>query len=187
MAKLTTLHDALIDEIRDLYSAEQQLVKAIPKLAKAAHSSTLRQALETHLSETELHVQRLEQVFHMLDEKPKAKTCEGMEGIIEEGADTLEEDASDAVLDAMIIAAAQRVEHYEIAAYGTAAAWAEGLELTDVAQLLRSTLEEEKAADSKLTMLAEEGINAAAETGRSAQRTTIDAEGEGVGRVHGRR
>jgi len=165
MAEMNTLMDALVDEVRDLYHAEKQLVKALPKMAKAATSDDLREALESHLSETENQVSRLEQVFELLEEKPRAKTCAGMAGIIEEGSDALKEDAEPAVLDAMIIASAQRAEHYEMAAYGTAAAWAEGLGLSEVAELLRDTLEEEKAADEKLTALAEAGINDAASAG----------------------
>ena len=165
MAEMNTLMDALVDEVRDLYHAEKQLVKALPKMAKAASSDELREALVSHLSETENQVGRLEQVFELLEEKPRAKTCAGMAGIIEEGSDALKEDAEPAVLDAMIIAAAQRAEHYEMAAYGTAAAWAEGLGLSEVAELLRDTLDEEKAADEKLTALAEAGINDAASAG----------------------
>jgi ferritin-like metal-binding protein YciE len=165
MAEMNTLMDALVDEVRDLYHAEKQLVKALPKMAKAATSDELREALESHLSETENQVSRLEQVFELLEEKPRAKTCAGMAGIIEEGSDALKEDAEPAVLDAMIIASAQRAEHYEMAAYGTVAAWAEGLGLSEVAELLRDTLEEEKAADEKLTALAEAGINDAASAG----------------------
>lgn len=165
MAHMNTLQDALVDEIRDLYHAEKQLVKALPKMAKAATSDDLRLAIENHLTETEQHVTRLEEVFELLDQKPRAKTCAGMAGIIEEGADALKENASEAVLDAMIIASAQRAEHYEMAAYGTAAAWAESLGLGDVGRLLQETLDEEKRADQTLSTLAEAGINAAAESG----------------------
>lgn len=165
MAQMRTLHDALVDEIRDLYHAEKQLVKALPKMAKATSNGELRTAIEAHLAETEDQVTRLEEVFDLLDLKPRAKACAGMAGILEEGSDVLEEDAEEAVLDAMIIASAQRAEHYEIAAYGTAAAWAEGLGLQQVAKLLQTTLAEEKAADTKLSALAESGINAAAESG----------------------
>ena len=187
MAALNTLHDALMDEIRDLYHAEQQLVKAIPKMAKTAHNQRLREALDTHLAETQNHVQRLEQVFGLLDAKPKGKTCEGMEGIIDEGSNTLKANAPNAVVDARIIASAQRMEHYEIAAYGTVAAWAEGLGLSEVAGLLRQTLDEEEATDAKLTDLAEAGINEAAELGRDEATLDTDETGEGTGRVHGRR
>lgn len=173
MAELSTLHDALVDEVRDLYDAEKQLLKALPKMAKAATSDDLREAIETHRTETENQVSRLEQIFELLDQKPRGKHCAGIAGIIEEGSDALKEDAEEAVLDAMIIAAAQRAEHYEIAAYGTAAAWAEGMGLEEVAQLLRDTLEEEKAADEKLSTLAEAGINAAAEHEESSEKEAV--------------
>jgi ferritin-like metal-binding protein YciE len=168
MAQMRTLHDALVDEIRDLYHAEKQLVKALPKLAKAASNAQLKTALEDHLAETEQQVSRLEEVFELLDLKPRAKACAGMAGIVEEGSDALEEDAEEAVLDAMIVASAQRAEHYEIAAYGTATAWAKGLGLQSVAKLLQTTLDEEYAADKKLSALAESGINAAAESNVAA-------------------
>jgi ferritin-like metal-binding protein YciE len=160
-----TLRDALVDEIRDLYNAEKQLTKALPKMAKAASSDELREALESHLEETQGQVTRLERVFELLDEKPRGKHCAGIAGIIEEGAETLEDDLDGAVLDACIIASGQRAEHYEIAAYGTAIAWAEALELSEVAEVLTETLYEEKAADEKLSALAEAGINEAATAG----------------------
>jgi len=166
MSQMSTLQDALIDEIRDLYHAEKQLTKALPKLAKAASHADLRKALEQHLVETERQVERLERIFGLLDQKPRAKTCAGMAGIIEEGSEMLGEDAADTVRDAMIIAAAQRAEHYEMAAYGTASAWAEQLGLKDVSKLLRETLDEEESADRKLSALAESRINAAAAEGR---------------------
>ncbi|MDP2390961.1 MAG: ferritin-like domain-containing protein [Acidobacteriota bacterium] len=157
-----TLRDAFVDEVRDMYNAEKQLLKALPKLAKAASSDELRTALESHLEETQGQVARLEKVFELLDEKPRGKHCAGMAGIIEEGSDVLQEDFEGAVMDACIIAAGQRAEHYEMAAYGTSIAWAEALGLTEVAQLLTETLEEEKAADMKLSAMAEAGINDAA-------------------------
>jgi ferritin-like metal-binding protein YciE len=161
MADITNLREAFLDEIRDVYHAEKQLMKALPRLAKAASDGELRGALENHLAETENQVSRLEQVFELVGAKPETKTCAGMAGIIEEGSDVLREDGGP-VLDAMIIASAQRAEHYEIAAYGTVAAWAESLGYTDAAELLRETLDEEKSADETLTGLAEAGINAAA-------------------------
>jgi ferritin-like metal-binding protein YciE len=161
MADITNLREAFLDEIRDIYHAEKQLLKALPKLAKAASDGELRGALDSHLAETENQVSRLERVFELVDAKPETKTCAGMAGIIEEGADALDQE-SGPVLDALIIASAQRAEHYEIAAYGTVAAWAEGLGYTDAAELLRETLDEEKTADETLTGLAEAGINAAA-------------------------
>ena len=163
------LREALVEEIRDLYNAEKQLVKALPKMAKGASSDELREAFESHLDETEGHVSRLERVFELLDEKPRGKHCAGMAGIVEEGSEKLQEEMEDAVLDACLIASGQKVEHYEIGAYGTAIAWAEALELGDVAQVLRETLEEEKAADEKLTALAESGINEAATAGESEE------------------
>jgi ferritin-like metal-binding protein YciE len=161
------LREALVEEIRDLYNAEKQLLKALPKMAKGAASDELRTAFEEHLEETEGQVTRLERVFELLDEKPRGKHCAGMAGIIEEGSEKLQEDLEDAVLDACLIASAQKVEHYEISAYGTAIAWAEALELADVAQVLGESLAEEKAADEKLTALAESGVNEAATAGES--------------------
>lgn len=158
----TTLKSLLIDELRDVYHAERQLVKALPKLAKAATSPDLREALESHLGETEEHVSRLEQAFEMLSESVKAKPCAGMQGIVEEGSDLIKESDKGAALDAGIIAGAQRAEHYEIAAYGSLMAWAKALGHDDVAELLSTTLDEEKAADEKLTELAEAGLNQAA-------------------------
>lgn len=161
------LRDALVDEIKDLYNAEKQLVKALPKMAKGATSDELREALESHLDETEGQVTRLERVFELLGEKPRGKHCAGMAGIIEEGSEKLQEDMEDLVLDASLIASAQKVEHYEIGSYGTAIAWAEALGLNEVSEVLNETLEEEKAADQKLTALAESGINDAATAGES--------------------
>jgi ferritin-like metal-binding protein YciE len=154
-----TLQEKLVDEIRDLYHAEKQLVKALPKMAKNATHEDLREAFEMHLEETREQVTRLEEVFEALGEKPRAKPCHGMMGIIEEGSEMMQEEEAGAVLDAALIAAAQRVEHYEIGAYGTCAAWARLLGLDEVVTLLDQTLEEEKAADKKLTVLAEQEVN----------------------------
>lgn len=175
------LRDALVEEIRDLYNAEKQLVKALPKMAKGATSEELREALESHLDETENQVTRLERVFELLDEKPRGKHCAGMAGIVEEGSEKLQEDMEDMVLDACLIASAQKVEHYEMGAYGTVIAWAEALGLNEVRDVLNETLEEEKAADKKLTALAESGINDAATAGESdmeeeEQATTMSRE-----------
>ena len=159
MAEIKTLHDALVDELRDIYHAEKQLVKALPKMARAAGRDELREALENHLAETEEQVSRLEQAFEHLEERPKAKPCAGMQGIVEEGSEILKEDFPESVMDALIIAAAQRAEHYEMAAYGTLVAWARGMGHDDAADLLQETLDEEKAADEKLNSLAEGGIN----------------------------
>lgn len=157
-----TLHEMLVDEIKDLYHAEKQLTKALPKLAKAATHDDLRSAFTSHLEETRAHVTRLEEVFASLDESVKAKHCEGMAGIIQEGAALMQEDADGSVMDAGLIAAAQRAEHYEIGAYGTCVAWARLLGLEEVASLLEQTLDEEKAADEALSALAEGEINQAA-------------------------
>ena len=158
----TTLKSLLIDELRDIYHAERQLVRALPKLAKAATSPDLREALESHLAETEEQVSRVEQAFAMLNEAAKTKTCAGMMGIVEEGSELIKESDKGAALDAGIIAGAQRAEHYEMAAYGSLMAWARALGHDDVAELLSASLEEEKAADKKLTELAEAGLNQAA-------------------------
>jgi len=155
----TTLKSLLIDELRDIYHAERQLVRALPKLAKAATSPDLREALESHLAETEEQVSRVEQAFAMLNEAAKTKTCAGMTGIVEEGSELIKESDKGAALDAGIIAGAQRAEHYEMAAYGSLMAWARALGHDDVAELLSASLEEEKAADKKLTTLAEKSIN----------------------------
>ena len=163
MATETTLHSLFIDELRDVYHAERQLVRALPRLAKAAASDDLRQAIEHHLEETENHVSRLEQAFETLGTPARAKTCAGMLGIVEEGSDVVKEHERGAALDAGIIAGAQRAEHYEIAAYGTILAWAKAMGHDDIVELLTPTLEEEKAADAKLTDLAENGINSAAQ------------------------
>jgi ferritin-like metal-binding protein YciE len=157
-----TLHEMLIDELKDLYHAEKQLTKALPKMAKATAHEGLREAIEMHLEETQEQVNRLEQVFESLGERVKAKACAGMAGIIEEGSEKLQELDEGPVLDAVIIAAAQRAEHYEIGAYGTCIEWARLMGHEEAVALLEQTLEEEKAADKKLTMLAEQGINEAA-------------------------
>jgi len=154
-----TLHDAFLDELRDVYDAEKQLTKALPKMAKAASSMELRAAFEAHLEETRGHVERIEQVFESLDEKIRGKHCEGIAGIIEEGKSAMEQDFDEATMDACLIAGGQRAEHYEMAAYGTLVAWALGMGHTEAADLLQQTLDEEKAADKKLTKLAEGGIN----------------------------
>jgi len=160
------LKELYIDELKDLYSAENQLVKALPKMAKGASSDELRQGIEEHLEQTKGHVQRLEQIFDALGESPKGKKCVGMEGLIKEGSEVLSEDYEGETLDAAIIGAAQRVEHYEIAAYGTVRAFAETLGEDQHASLLDATLNEEKETDQKLTDLAEE-INAhASEEGK---------------------
>lgn len=165
MAEVESLHEALIDELRDLYNAEKQLTKALPKMAKNATSPPLRQALTSHLKETRTQVRRLEQALRLLDEKPRGKLCDGMQGIIKEGNKMMEEVEAGPVLDACLIAGGQRAEHYEIGAYGTCIAWAKQMGHTKVVKLLVQTLSEEKAADKKLSALAESGINDAADFG----------------------
>lgn len=162
MAESGTLHDAFLDELRDAYDAEKQLLKALPKMAKKATSEDLTGAFETHLEETRGHVDKLEQVFGALGEKVRGKHCDGIAGIIEEGKSVMEEDFDAQTMDACLIAGGQRAEHYEMAAYGTLVAWAQAMGHTEAAELLQEILEEEKAADEKLTELAEGGINQAA-------------------------
>lgn len=150
-----------VDELKDLYSAENQLVKTLPKMAKAASSEELREGFEEHLEQTKGQVQRLETIFQSLNQSPKGKKCMGMEGLVKEGSEVMEEDLEDSVLDAALIGAAQRVEHYEIAAYGTVCEFAKVLGETEHASLLEKTLAEEKEADKKLTRLAKQ-VNALA-------------------------
>jgi ferritin-like metal-binding protein YciE len=154
MTSLHTLKDLLIDELKDLYDAETQLVKALPKMAKAASSDELKAGFSEHLEQTKGHVERLERALEILDASPKGKTCKAMKGLIEEGAEAIETKAPDVIRDANLIGAAQRVEHYEIAAYGTARAFAETLNEGAVASLLQETLREESETDRKLTSLA---------------------------------
>ncbi len=161
--KLQTLNDLLHHELKDLYSAENQLVKALPKMAKAAANEELQAGFEEHLEQTKGHVERLDQIAEMLGVKLTGHKCKAMEGLIEEGSELIGEDAEDAVRDAGLIGAAQRVEHYEIAGYGTARALAEKLGHEDIAELLEQTLEEEKETDAKLTELAETAVNVEAE------------------------
>lgn len=157
--KLDSLQKLYIEELRDLYNAEQQITKALPKMAKAASSPDLKQAFEDHQKQTEEHVHRLERIFEKLGESPKGKTCRGMEGIIREGEEMIQENADPSVRDAALISAAQRVEHYEMAGYGTVRNYAKLLDHKDAAKLLQKTLDEEGATDKKLTKLAESGIN----------------------------
>jgi ferritin-like metal-binding protein YciE len=160
MAEQTNpLEELLVDELKDLYSAENQIVKALPKMAKAAGSTDLRRAFERHLEETKRQVERLDQIGEQLDIRLTGKKCKGMAGLIEEGNELIAEDLEQDALDAGLIGAAQKVEHYEIAAYGTARAHAEMLGYSKVARLLQQTLNEEGATDKKLTQLAENIIN----------------------------
>ena len=178
MAEAGTLHDAFIDELRDTYDAERQLTKALAKLAKAAAAPPLREAFESHLVETQGQIERLEQVFESLDEKVRGKHCDGIAGIIEEGKSIMEEDFDDDTMDACLIAAGQRAEHYEMAAYGTLVAWARAMGHTEAADLLQETLDEEKAADEKLSSLAEGGIN---QNAADATHSDEDEEAVAVG------
>ena len=160
--KMKTLNDLFIHELKDLHNAEKQLTKALPKMAKAATSDDLRQAFEEHLQETEEHLSRLEEIMGQLELPTRGHRCKAMEGLIEEGKEVLEEDMESDVRDAALICAAQRVEHYEIAGYGCARTFAEMLGLGDAQRLLQQTLDEEKAADERLTRVAMQHVNAEA-------------------------
>jgi len=151
--KITTLHELFLEQLKDLYSAETQLIEALPAMAEAAHAPALKKGFQTHLEETKGHARRIEEIFQSLDEHdgPEGKTCQAMKGLIKEGKETINEDASPAVKDAALIAAAQRVEHYEIAGYGTVRSFAELMGHTQAVQLLQETLDEEAATDKKLT------------------------------------
>jgi ferritin-like metal-binding protein YciE len=166
------LRELYVDELKDIYNAENQLIKALPKMAKAANSDELRQGFEKHLEQTKGHVQRLEKIFKSLNESPKGKKCKGMEGLIEEGSEVIGEDFDGALMDAALIGAAQRVEHYEIAAYGTVCAFAQVLGESDHASLLQKTLDEEEETDEKLTKLAQD-INLEANEHIEEDATTI--------------
>jgi ferritin-like metal-binding protein YciE len=157
--KLDTLQKLYTNELRDLYNAESQLLKALPKMAKAASSQELKDAFEKHLEQTKTHVERLEQVFEELDERPKGKTCRAMKGLIEEGSEILKEDGEESVLDAGIIVAAQKVEHYEIAGYGSVRTFAHLLGKDKSAELLQTTLDEESETNEILNKLAESVVN----------------------------
>ena len=153
--KPENLRELLVEELRDLYSAENQLTKALPKVAKNSSDPKLKKAIESHLKETEGHVQRLEEIFETLEESPKGKTCDGMKGLITEASERMKEGSEGPVLDAGLIADAQRVEHYEISAYGSARTFANLLGEKEIVKLLEQTLEEEKAADAKLGQIAQ--------------------------------
>jgi ferritin-like metal-binding protein YciE len=173
--KENTLRELFVDELRDLYDAENRLVKALPKLAKAANLDDLRDGFETHLEQTKEHVERLKQIMVSLDEKPTGKKCAGMMGIVQEGEEIMDEDFEGSVMDAALISAAQRTEHYEIAAYGCVHAWAKQLGEDEAADLLEKTLNEEKDTDAKLSELAEQVNSAANSEGRE---TSGESEGE---------
>lgn len=157
--KLDSLQALLMDELSDIYDAESQLTKALPKMAKAAHSAELREAFETHLQETMTQIDRLKKIFEQLDQKPKSKTCKAMKGLVAEGDEMAKESGDPAVLDAGLIGAAQRVEHYEIAAYGCARTFAELLGLDSAAEMLQTTLDEEANTDERLNEIAKNIIN----------------------------
>jgi ferritin-like metal-binding protein YciE len=156
---MDSLEDLLQDELKDIYDAEKQLTKALPKLAKKASNEQLKEALESHLQETEGHIERLEQIFEQLGMPARGKKCQGMQHLIAEGNEMIGEAEEDATRDAVMIAAAQKAEHYEIASYGTMRTWATVLGKTDIASILEESLEEEKAADEKLTGIAESFVN----------------------------
>jgi len=174
---LRTLEDLFLDELKDIFDAEKQLLKALPKMAKAASSDDLREAFENHLGETEGQVERLERVFDSLQKPARGKKCEAMEGLIKEGAELMEEDAAPTVLDAGLICAAQKVEHYEMAGYGTLVTWARILGYDDAVTLLEETLGEEKAADEKLTEVASE-LNYEADAESEADDAEQEVEAE---------
>ena len=158
--KMTSLDELYVDQLKDLYSAESQLIKALPKMAKAAGASDLRNAFEEHLNQTKHQAERIERIFSERGNgSPKGKKCVAMEGLIEEGKEIMQEDMEEAVMDAGLIAAAQKVEHYEIASYGTARAWAQQMGYDRDADLLQQTLEEESTANEKLTQIAESHVN----------------------------
>jgi ferritin-like metal-binding protein YciE len=151
--KVESIEDLFLDELKDLYSAEKQITKALPKMVKAASTQELSAAFDSHLQETKGHVERLEEIFEKLGKRGTGKTCEGMKGVLEEGSEVIQEIEKGAVRDAALIAAAQRVEHYEIAGYGSVRSFAELLGKQDIVELLEETLQEEKAADEKLTTI----------------------------------
>ena len=164
MPKISTPQDLLTEQLKDLYSAENQLVKALPKMAKSAESDELREAFETHLEQTETHVERLDKIAKQLGESLKGKKCKAMEGLVEEGKEVMAEDAAPALMDLALIGAAQKIEHYEIASYGTLKTLAGVLGYNEAADLLDATLQEEKNADSLLTQIAEGSINSGAKS-----------------------
>jgi ferritin-like metal-binding protein YciE len=167
--KMGSLHDLYVDELKDLYSAENQLLKALPKMAKAASSPDLKAAFQEHLEVTRQQVERLETIFKELEVSPRGKKCKAMEGLIEEGKEMMEEDAAPSVMDAALIGAAQRVEHYEMAGYGCVRTYARLLNYEEAANLLQETLDEEGEADKKLSELAESVINIEAEEGEDEE------------------
>jgi ferritin-like metal-binding protein YciE len=180
MAKIDSLEPLMIDELRDLLDAEKQITKALPKMAKAASNEQLRAAFEMHLNQTNGQIERLNQVFEQLGERPKSKTCEGMKGLIEEGQEMMKEIDAGPTRDALLVAAAQKVEHYEIASYGTARTYANQLGYRKAASLLEQTLKEEKATDEKLTAIAESSSNPRAASERGRERRSTRGGGSGL-------
>lgn len=176
---MNSLEELLHDQLKDLYSAEQQLVKALPRMARGVTTPELKAAIETHLQETEGQVERLEQVAERVGVTLRGKKCRGMEGLIQEGKELLESDGDETILDAGIIAAAQKVEHYEISAYGSARALAEQLGLSEVVDLLQATLDEESAADEKLTAISQESVLPAGKAGMEDEDRGQDETGQG--------
>jgi len=162
---MDNLQDLLVEELRDIYNAEQQITKALPRMAKAASNEDLKAAFEEHLEQTQGQIRRLEEIFEKLEMKARGKKCKAMEGLIEEGKEIMQEEGEEVVLDAALIAAAQKVEHYEIASYGTCRTWANILGLHDIADLLQETLDEEADTDKRLTEIAESANYEAATVG----------------------
>jgi ferritin-like metal-binding protein YciE len=179
---MNSLNELLTDQLKDIYNAEHQLLKALPKMSRGASAPTLKNAIDKHLTETEGQIGRLDRIADQLGISLKGKKCKAMEGLIAEGGEVLEEDGAEAIIDAALIAAAQRVEHYEISAYGSARAIAERLGLKDVAKMLDSTLQEESAADEKLTEISEGTILPAAQDDESDEPERSDSAGAGNGR-----
>lgn len=175
--EFNSMDDLFVNQIEDLYDAEQRLTKALPKMAEAARSSQLKQAFQSHLTETEGHVRRLEQIFREINKDPSRETCEAMKGLISEGEEMIKAHGDADIKDAALIAAAQRVEHYEISGYGTARSFARRLGLTQAANLLQQTLDEEKAADEKLNNIAEASVNVRATGAAAGTRTTATTTG----------
>jgi ferritin-like metal-binding protein YciE len=165
MTEFNNLNDLFLQQLEDLYDAENRLTKALPKMAEAASSPELRRAFQTHLQQTEEHVRRLQRIFEMLPHEPERETCAAMKGLIQEGEEMIDAKGDNQVRDAGLIAAAQRVEHYEMAGYGTVRSFAQQLGMQDVAQILQQTLDEEKETDEQLTEIAETAINAQASKG----------------------
>jgi len=176
--EMESLQELYVEELKDLYSAEKQIVKALPKMVKNATNPELKQAFSDHLDETEGHVQRLEKIFQMLGERAGGKKCKGMQGLIEEAKELLEKDATEEVLDAGLISKAQHVEHYEMAGYGTVRTYAQQLGLDDQANLLQQTLDEEGNANELLTHIAESSVNAEAEEGSREEEETTGRRGD---------